>query len=115
MTQALTRPLITEKTLTQAGRGWYTFVVSEESDKKTIATAISKFYKVTVTTIRTATMHGKMRRTGKRQTHVKKPDWKKAMVKLAKGQTIDAFEVTAPEAPKPEKGSAKGGSAEGGK
>jgi len=113
MTQALTRPLITEKTLTYAARGWYTFVVNIESDKKKIATAISKYYKVTVTDIRTATMHGKMRRTGKRQTHVKKSDWKKAMVKLAKGQTIDAFEVTTSEAPKETKMDKK--PAEGGK
>lgn len=103
MNQTLIRPLISEKSLTQAAHGWYTFVVNQDSEKKTIADAISKFYKVSVTEVRTGVMHGKMRRTGKRQTYQKKSDWKKAMVRLAKGQTIDAFEVTTPEAPKEEK------------
>ncbi len=103
MTNALIRPLITEKTLTHAARGWYTFIVDEASDKNAIADAISKFYKVTVTDVRTAIMHGKMRRSGRRQTYRKLADWKKAAVRLSKGQTIDAFEVTAPEQPKEEK------------
>lgn len=87
------RPLITEKTLTQAAVGWYTFMVSKDDDKKTLARIIADYYNVQVTDVRTMRKHGKMRRVGKLMRHVKKPDWKKAMVRLAKGQKIDAFEI----------------------
>ena len=43
MKSALIRPLITEKTLTLAASGWYTFVVDEKADKGLIARAISDF------------------------------------------------------------------------
>jgi large subunit ribosomal protein L23 len=107
MNTIVERPLITEKTLTLAARGWYTFVVSEYATKRTIKDAVSVFYKVTVIDVRTISMHGKVRRVGKMSKHVKKADWKKAMVRLAKGQKIDAFEVAPPpeteKSAKPEK------------
>lgn len=90
------RPLITEKSLQLASRGWYTFVVDIAASKQSIGQAISSAYKVEVVTVRTVTMHGKVRRVGKRSVHVKRPNWKKAMVTLKKGQKIDVFEVTPP-------------------
>jgi large subunit ribosomal protein L23 len=107
----LMKPCITEKSLSLAARGWYTFVVRPDARKKEITRDVSEFYKVTVTGIRTVHMHGKTRRVGKKTTYVKKPDWKKAIVHLASGQKIDAFEVTTQEAEK----STQGGSAGGGK
>ena len=88
------KPLITEKTLLLASRGWYTFAVDEVASKPSIAQAINGAYKVNVLEVRTSMMHGKVRRVGKMSQHVKRPDWKKAMVKLKKGQKIDVFEVT---------------------
>lgn len=93
MKSTLYRPLITEKTLTLASRGWYTFVVDSESDKKAIGRAIADLYKVKVVDVRTLLMHGKMRRVGKLSRPAQKSDWKKAVVRLAEGQKIDAFEV----------------------
>ena len=101
--KTLIKPFITEKTLSLAGRGWYTFVVAVQAEKKQIAADVAKFYKVTVTDVRTVHMHGKVRRVGKKMQHRKKSDWKKAMVQLAKGQKIDAFEVTTQETEKPVK------------
>jgi len=104
MENVLVRPLISEKTLQLAAKGWYTFFVALLARKEDAARAISAFYKVTVVDIRSARMHGKMRRVGKMMKHVKKPDTKKVMVRLADGQKIDAFEVTAPtEEPKSHK------------
>jgi large subunit ribosomal protein L23 len=97
---SVVRPFITEKTLTLASKGWYTFVVGIQAEKKQIARDVSEYYKVTVTDVRTIHMHGKVRRVGKKSTHVKQSDWKKAIVQLAKGQKIDAFEITTPEAEK---------------
>ncbi len=87
------RPVITEKTLTLATKGWYTFAVDSMASKKTVAHEVASFYKVTVEDVRTIAMHGKVRRVGRSGRSMKKPDWKKAIVKLAKGQKIDAFEV----------------------
>ncbi|KKU95897.1 50S ribosomal protein L23 [Candidatus Gottesmanbacteria bacterium RIFCSPLOWO2_01_FULL_48_11] len=95
MKQIVIKPLLTEKTLSQTGRGWYGFVVATHATKGQIAEQIANLYKVNVVGIRTARMHGKARRSGRRQTAVVRPDWKKAHVRLAKGQKIDAFEVSA--------------------
>lgn len=91
------RPLITEKSLTLAGKGLYTFSVSLKADKSQIRREINRLYKVKVTDIRTVTMHGKTRRVGRKMTVIQKSNWKKAIVRLMKGQKIDAFEVTGEE------------------
>lgn len=95
------RPLITEKTLTLAAAGWYSFMVHKASEKPGISRAIADFYKVNVLDVRVASMHGKMRRVGKRMKYIKKANWKKAMVLLKKGQKIDAFEVASTQEGKP--------------
>lgn len=88
------RPILTEKSLAEAGRGWYTFEVDQAADKKKIAREIGIRYSVTVRSVRTMRVHGKTRRTGKRMVPRTRPDWKKAIVRLKDGQTIDAFSVT---------------------
>lgn len=94
MKQVIIKPIITEKSLSLAAKGWYTFGVAIASNKVHIAHAITDMYKVTVVDVRTMIMHGKERRSGKRQKKVTKSDWKKALVRLKEGQKIDAFEVT---------------------
>jgi large subunit ribosomal protein L23 len=98
--KSVVKPFMTEKTLLLAAQGWYTFVVALQAEKKQIASDIATFYNVTVTEVRTVHMHGKTRRVGKKMQHTKKSDWKKAIVHLAAGQKIDAFEVTTPETEK---------------
>lgn len=93
------RPHISEKTLLLAAKGWYTFVADTFSRKEVVRKEIESLYNVGVTNIRSIAMHGKVRRTGKRQTTKAKADWKKFLVQLKKGQKIDAFEVTQQEAP----------------
>lgn len=88
------KPLITEKSLALAGKSLYTFAVDKSAGKGEISREINKLYKVKVTEIRTISMHGKVRRVGRKMKTVKGMDWKKAIVKLAPGQKIDAFEVT---------------------
>lgn len=100
MKQAIIRPLITEKSLTLANKGWYTFAVEEAVSKAQVAAEVSAAYKVEVINVRTVHMHGKVRRFGRRMSTRRQPDWKKAMVQLKEGQKIDAFEVTAQEQPK---------------
>lgn len=92
MKRIIIKPVITEKSLSKAAAGWYTFAAHEASQKPVIAKAIEDLYKVDVTDVRTMIMHGKERRTGKRMKRVRRSDWKKALVRLKAGQKIDAYE-----------------------
>lgn len=88
------KPHITEKSLLLANQGWYTFRFRGNAVKNHLSSSIEKLYKVNVKNVRTITMHQKTRRVGRLMKHVKQPIWRKAMVKLASGQKIDAFEVS---------------------
>lgn len=103
MNHVLHRPYITEKSLNLAGKGWYTFVVDASVNRIDIARAVEKFYTVHVTKVRTITMHGKMRRVGKRMKTTQAQNWKKALVCLKDGEKIAAFEVTQQEVAKEKK------------
>lgn len=87
------RPLITESTIANAQKGWYTFVFGAFVRKETIAKTIGHLYNVTVREVRTIRMKGKTRRVGRSMRTHKTADWKKAMVQLKKGQTIPVFEI----------------------
>lgn len=97
MKHLVRQPRMSEKSLDLASRGWYTFVVDKHARKEEIAKAIGALHAVVVTDVRTVAVHGKERRVGRMRKSVKKSDWKKALVKLASGQRIDAFEVTTEE------------------
>ena len=91
------KPVVTEKSLALAAKGWYTFAIDEAVSKSQAAAEISAAFKVDVITVRSIHMHGKVRRFGKKMNAVRQTDWKKALVKLKAGQKIDAFEVTSQE------------------
>jgi ribosomal protein L23 len=97
------RPVITEKSLGLAARGWYTFAVGKHVRKEVAAKEIEKLFHVNVMASRTIAMHGKVRRTGKKLITARRTDWKKIMVLLKQGQHIDAFEVTSKEPEEPKK------------
>jgi large subunit ribosomal protein L23 len=85
------RPIITEKTTAnQAEENQYTFEVVKDANKHEIKSAVERLFNVKVLQVRTAQQRGKWRRRG---VHVgKRPNWKKAMIKLAEGETIEVFE-----------------------
>ncbi len=88
------KPFITEKSLQLASKGWYTFATRDHASKPVVAAIIARLYTVTVTKIRSILMSGKTRRVGRKMNVVSKPNWKKILVRLAKGQKIPVFEVT---------------------
>lgn len=96
-TLCVKRPLLTEKTLALASRGWFTFVVDPKAAKNKIAHEVSTLYKVDVTMVRTLVKRGKERRVGRRMLRTRTRDTKKALVRLKAGQRIAAFEITAEE------------------
>lgn len=86
----LIRPLITEKTTAMMQDNKYTFVVPLTANKVEIRQAVEQIFKVKVLAVYTVRVMGKTKRMGK--TAGKRPDYKKAIVKLAPGQTIEFFE-----------------------
>ncbi len=89
--RTVVRPVMTEKT--SAGyqeRGEYAFEVAPEANKAAIRQAIERLFGVKVTAVWTANVRGKTRRVGK--TTGRRSNWKKAIVKLRDGDTIDVFE-----------------------
>ena len=89
------KPIITEKTLTQANeKNVYTFLVNRGSSKTAIKEAIEQLYKVDVVAVNTVTNQTETKKTGKKRQEVTVPKKKKAMVKIKDGQTIELFDIT---------------------
>ena len=86
------RPLITEKsTLQRDDTNTVAFEVDRKANKIDVKRAVEAQFKVKVAEVRIASMHGKVRRQGRFEG--RRPDWKKAYVRLAEGEkTIDFFE-----------------------
>lgn len=87
----LRRPLITEKsTELRDERNIIAFVVDSRANKIEVRRAVeAQFRGVKVAGVRIVNMHGKVRRQGRFVG--RRPDWKKAYVRLAEGQ-IDLFD-----------------------
>ncbi len=84
-------PVISEKSMNlMETTNTYTFKVAKKANKVEIRNAVEEIFKVKVEKVNTMNMRGKKRRLGVHQG--KRPDWKKAMVKLAKGDEIEIFE-----------------------
>jgi len=91
ISQVIIRPLVTEKSHEQLDRhGAYTFVVANDANKIEIAHAIEKQFNVRVKAVRTLRYAGKEKRMGRWVG--RKASWKKAVVTLVEGDSIEIFE-----------------------
>ena len=85
------KPLVTEKgSHVRETENKYLFSVAVTANKIEIKRAVEEIFNVKVKSVKTATVHGKVKRLGVYSG--KRPDWKKAVVTLEPGQTIDLFE-----------------------
>ena len=90
--QIIRRPLV----LTEKGNrlreeaNQYLFEVARDANKAEIRNAIETLFAVSVRQVRTMIVRGRMRRMGR--GHAKTRNWKKAIVTLKDGETIDFFE-----------------------
>ena len=85
-------PLVSEKsTSMRINENKYVFKVDKKANKLEIKRAIEEFFKVQVEDVTTMIMHGKPKRLGRFEG--RRPDWKKAVVRLKKGETIELFET----------------------
>jgi large subunit ribosomal protein L23 len=85
------RPLVTEKsTLAREEGNKYIFEIDRRANKIEVGKAVEKLFKVKVLEVRTMNMAGKEKRMGR--ILGKKSDWKKAIVTLAPGNSIEIFD-----------------------
>jgi large subunit ribosomal protein L23 len=85
------RPLVTEKsTIGRETQNLVTFAVAPDATKHDVRRAVESLFSVQVLDVHTMRMPRKERRVGRFLG--RRPEWKKAIVKLAEGQTIEFFE-----------------------
>ncbi|MDU5083212.1 MAG: 50S ribosomal protein L23 [Bacillota bacterium] len=85
------RPIITERSMEDMADGKYTFVVDKKTNKSEVKKAVETIFGVKVEKVSTMNMLGKIKRQGIHSG--KRPDWKKAIVKLTEdSKRIEFFE-----------------------
>jgi large subunit ribosomal protein L23 len=82
-------PVVSEKSYSVLDQNWYTFLVRPDANKTQIKIAIQQIFNVRVLTVNTANREGKRKRT--RTGFGQRKATKRAMVKLADGDRIEAF------------------------
>ena len=87
----LIKPIITEKPTALMEERKYTFRVPLAATKVVIRQAVEQIFKVKVQAVNTMRYEGKMKRLGR--TQGRRSDWKKAVVTLKPGETIELFEA----------------------
>lgn len=92
LNDVLVRPIITEKSMREAGLGRFSFQINIQARKAQIRQAIEKNFNVNVHSIETLIVKGRKTRVGRKRRQVSLAPWKKAIAKLAPGQKIDLFE-----------------------
>jgi large subunit ribosomal protein L23 len=89
--EVIIMPLVSEtNTNLRADQNKYVFRVETKANKLQIKNAVEELFKVKVEEVTTMRMHGKPKRLGRFEG--RRPDWKKAVVRLKKGETIELFE-----------------------
>ena len=89
--EIIKKPIITENSMDQMAERKYTFEVSKEANKIEIKKAIEEVFGVKVEKVTTMRVLGKVKRMGANSG--KRPDWKKAIVKLTENsKTIEFFD-----------------------
>jgi len=91
LSQVVRKPLVTERFADLRERdNKFIFEVHPDANKHEIRQAIEHYFGVKVTDVRTMNVRGKVKRLGRFQG--KRADWKKAIVTLAEGDSIDLFD-----------------------
>lgn len=83
------RPIITEKSTDLMADNKYTFEVNLQATKLQVKTAVEEIFDVKVEKVNTARVKGKLRRQGRYEGYTS--EWKKAVVTLKPGHSIEVF------------------------
>jgi large subunit ribosomal protein L23 len=95
--EIILRPIISEKSMDESGRGKYTFAVHDDANKIQIKAAVEELWRsesVTVVSVNVMTTKAKEKRRGTKRGRITgyTTPWRKAIVTLAPGQKIEFFE-----------------------
>jgi large subunit ribosomal protein L23 len=95
MSSIIKKPIITEKASLQGEKfNRFAFEVDRKANKLEIKNAVEKMYNVTVKEVRTSNYGGgksSVKYTNKGVVEQKSKQWKKALVTVADGETIDLY------------------------
>lgn len=87
------RPVVSERTFDLMGQNKYTFEVAKDAPKEEIRDAVEKIFNVHVVKVNTVNVKPKNKRV--RFVQGKTRTWKKAIVTIAEGESIEIFGVQA--------------------
>ena len=91
LSKVITRPIVTERgTILREMHNQYFFQVNPDANKHEIRQAIEMYFGVKVENVRTMNRIGKTKRMGRFSG--RRAAWKKAIVTLAEGDSIDLFD-----------------------
>jgi large subunit ribosomal protein L23 len=96
ITEVLRHGIVTENTVRLQAMNKYTFKVALEANKIDVRRAVEQMFKVKVLSVNTMRMPGKprvIRRKGSAPRRMGAREWKKAIVTLAPGESIDALKA----------------------
>jgi large subunit ribosomal protein L23 len=88
--EVLIRPVISEKSYQQIAQNQYTFRVHKDAHKTQVRQAVEELFEVKVERVNIVKVQAKPKRRGR--ILGSKKGWKKAVVQLRKGDTIEIFE-----------------------
>ncbi|MEI6690521.1 MAG: 50S ribosomal protein L23 [bacterium] len=89
----INKPVFTEKSFINAGKGTFTFLVEKTTNKNAVKVMIEDMFKVNVTKLTSMVRKGKIVKTGKRRLPSLSSPQKMVRVWLKKGQSIDLFDI----------------------
>ena len=88
--QVLLRPVISEKSYEQIAHNKYTFKVHQDAHKTQVRQAVEQLFDVSVVRVNIVKVQPKPKRRGLYRGT--RPGWKKAIVELKPGDSIEIFE-----------------------
>jgi len=88
--QVILAPIVSEKSYAASTSGRYTFKVHQDAHKTQIRQAVEQLFDVKVARVNVIKVQAKPKRRG--TTKGIRPGWKKAVVQLRPGDTIQIFE-----------------------
>jgi len=92
--EVIRAPIVTEKSdQDREANNAYAFEVDRRASKDEIKAAVKQFFGVIPVDVRTSIVRGKVKRVGR--SIGRRPNWKKAIVVLEEGQSIDLFNLGA--------------------
>lgn len=87
--QVLLSPIVSEKTTTASAYNQYAFKVAKSANKQDIKRAVELLFGVDVQAVKTLNIKGKQKVFAKKLG--RRASWKKAIIRVAEGQMIDAM------------------------